>query len=150
MLAPVWSYYFETEAAVNTRRPQHYVYPFFDEALAAFAATLPTAPWLIDKEILRAALRGRVPESVRIRPKAPVLGEPQVMLDDEGAGACRAAIESGAADQLIDPAFALDALVPGVHPWHKMAPVMRCCAAARWLDRLTASGQTDSKSDGGR
>jgi asparagine synthase (glutamine-hydrolysing) len=33
-------------------------------------------PWCVDKELLRVAMRGTLPESVRLRPKAPLAGEP--------------------------------------------------------------------------
>ncbi len=51
-----------------------YTFPYFDNRLVEWAVGVPTAPWFIDKEVIRAALRGRVPDTVRLRPKTPVAG----------------------------------------------------------------------------
>jgi asparagine synthase (glutamine-hydrolysing) len=46
--------------------------------LVRFLLTVPAVPWCRGKYLIRAALRGLVPEAVRLRPKAPVPGYPEL------------------------------------------------------------------------
>ncbi|MGH9256160.1 MAG: asparagine synthase-related protein [Vicinamibacterales bacterium] len=55
-----------------TQQPVELRYPFFDVRLLSLAVTLPSYPWCVNKEILRRVMRGRLPEPVRVRPKAPL------------------------------------------------------------------------------
>jgi asparagine synthase (glutamine-hydrolysing) len=51
-------------------------YPFLDVRLVSYLLALPVLPWCLDKELLRVALRGKVPEVVRRRPKTPLSRDP--------------------------------------------------------------------------
>ena len=51
-------------------------YPYFDIRLVQYLLRVPVLPWFSNKALLREAMRGRLPESVRVRPKAPMAGEP--------------------------------------------------------------------------
>lgn len=70
--SPVWPALFvEVQpeyagAAVEVR------YPFFDLRLMEFVLSLPALPWCSDKELLRRAMRGYLPDAVRWRRKTPV------------------------------------------------------------------------------
>jgi len=50
-------------------------YPFYDVRLVEFMLGLPNY-LLLGKRILREAIRGKLPESVRTRPKTPLQGDP--------------------------------------------------------------------------
>ena len=50
--------------------------PFLDLRLLRFLLAVPAIPWCRDKYLIRMALRGLLPESIRRRPKAPVPGFP--------------------------------------------------------------------------
>lgn len=77
---PSWAAMFEffdpgvSRAAVDVR------HPFFDLRLVNFLLGLPRLPWCCDKEILREAGRGTLPEEVRLRPKSPMPAEPLTAL----------------------------------------------------------------------
>ncbi len=45
--------------------------PFVDQRVIEFLWSLPPLPWFYDKHLTRTAMRGRLPESVIRRPKAP-------------------------------------------------------------------------------
>ena len=47
-------------------------HPFFDVRLLIFALSVPPIPWMVNKALLRAAMRGRLPERIRLRPKTPL------------------------------------------------------------------------------
>lgn len=47
-------------------------HPLFDLRLLEFCLSLPTYPWCVRKHILREAMRGLLPEEVRLRPKTPL------------------------------------------------------------------------------
>lgn len=135
LFAPVWSFQFESVAQVNAPDGPRYVFPFFDETFARFAARIPTAPWYIDKEILRAALRGRLPESVRLRPKTPVAGEQLTTLTRDGAIRVGAALSNAA--EFVDVDLLASWLQPGVMRASELAPVLRAAGVGRWLAGLT-------------
>jgi len=45
-----------------------------------FLLALPALPWCSDKELLREAARGVLPDTVRLRRKSPLLADPLVAL----------------------------------------------------------------------
>lgn len=79
ILDPWWPSTFEAYDPGSTGRPASVRYPFFDVRLASFAARLPSFPWCVNKHVLRSAMRGRLPDVIRLRPKAPLAVTPSVM-----------------------------------------------------------------------
>ncbi len=75
-----WTSVFESQDPGVTRIPVVVQRPFFDLRLVRFLLRLPPVPWCADKELLRVAMRGILPEQVRCRPKSPLVGEPLVEL----------------------------------------------------------------------
>jgi asparagine synthase (glutamine-hydrolysing) len=69
---PWWTSMFETYDPGATRRPVELRYPLFDLRFIAFALSLPTHPWCLRKEIVRTAMRGRLPGEICARPKSPL------------------------------------------------------------------------------
>jgi asparagine synthase (glutamine-hydrolysing) len=55
-------------------------HPFFDVRLVEYLLAIPPMPWCFDKTILRVAMRGVLPESVRLRPKTVAAGDAVVAL----------------------------------------------------------------------
>jgi asparagine synthase (glutamine-hydrolysing) len=51
-------------------------HPFMDLRVVRFCLTLPPVPWCVRKELLRRAMRGRLPDSIVQRPKTPMQGAP--------------------------------------------------------------------------
>jgi asparagine synthase (glutamine-hydrolysing) len=51
-------------------------HPFLDVRLIEYALALPPIPWLVEKDILRRAMGGRLPATVLSRRKAPLPGHP--------------------------------------------------------------------------
>ena len=50
--------------------------PFFDVRLLELAFSLPPMPHFAGKDVLRQAMRGLLPDEVRLRPKTPLRGDP--------------------------------------------------------------------------
>jgi len=75
---PQWSNLFEHENAGVTRFPVEVRHPFLDLRIVNYLLALPPFPWFYQKMLLRAAMAGRLPESVRLRPKTPLAGDPLV------------------------------------------------------------------------
>src|SRR5256885_430405 len=48
-------------------------FPFLDRRLLRFLFRLPPVPWCMEKELIRRAQKGVLPEEIRLRKKAPVL-----------------------------------------------------------------------------
>ena len=76
LTAPYWSGYFETLDPSVTALPLEIRSPYFDIRLINFLLAIPPLPWSVDKELLRAAMRGKLPEPIRLRPKTPLAGDP--------------------------------------------------------------------------
>ena len=78
LLTPRWSVLFEhadpglTQAAVEVR------YPFLDLRVVNYLLAIPPFPWTFQKRLLRAAMSGHLPETIRQRPKTPLEGDPLV------------------------------------------------------------------------
>jgi asparagine synthase (glutamine-hydrolysing) len=69
---PHWTHMFEQENAGATRFPLETRYPFLDLRIVNYLLALPPFPWFFQKMLLREAMAGRIPETVRMRPKTPV------------------------------------------------------------------------------
>lgn len=76
----LWTSLFETFDPGMTGIPVAVCHPFFDLRMVYFLLALPTVPWCCDKELLREAGRGVLPDAVRLRRKSPLIADPLVAL----------------------------------------------------------------------
>ena len=75
-----WPNMFEEFDAGLTRIPVEACFPFFDLRLVDFLLALPRLPWCCDKQLLREAGRGALPDSIRLRRKSPLQSDPVIAL----------------------------------------------------------------------
>ncbi len=80
LVAPSWTYLFEWGDPGFNRVPIETCHPFFDLRLLNFLLALPVLPWCSDKQLLREAARGVLPDAVRLRRKSPLLADPLIAL----------------------------------------------------------------------
>ncbi|OLE97050.1 MAG: hypothetical protein AUG75_12860, partial [Cyanobacteria bacterium 13_1_20CM_4_61_6] len=80
MADPMWPALFEAYDCGVTGVPVEVRHPFFDLRLVDFLLGLPALPWCSDKELLREAGRGILPDAVRLRRKSPLLEDPLIAL----------------------------------------------------------------------
>jgi asparagine synthase (glutamine-hydrolysing) len=73
---PHWAAMFEQEHAGFTHHPTEIRYPFLDLRVVNFLLALPPFPFFFEKNLLREATTGRLPEAVRKRHKTPLQGSP--------------------------------------------------------------------------
>jgi asparagine synthase (glutamine-hydrolysing) len=71
-----WAPAFELSDPNTTGVPVEPSYPFFDSRVVSVALSLPSYPWCVNKTVLRDAMSGHLPDAVRLRPKAPLAGDP--------------------------------------------------------------------------
>jgi asparagine synthase (glutamine-hydrolysing) len=71
-----WSWYFESLDPGVTRIPVEGRYPFLDVRLVSYLLAIPPFPWFIDKQLLRLAMRGVLPDPIRLRRKTALAGDP--------------------------------------------------------------------------
>ena len=69
---PWWPSSFETYDPGATGQPVAIRYPFFDVRLVQRTLQLPSLPYCVSKHVLREAMRGRLPDAIRLRPKTPL------------------------------------------------------------------------------
>jgi asparagine synthase (glutamine-hydrolysing) len=67
-----WQAVFESYA----QHPIEFEAPLFDTRLVEFALSLAPMPHFAGKDLLRQAMRGWLPDEVRLRPKTPLRGDP--------------------------------------------------------------------------
>lgn len=78
LFLPQWRHLFLHESSEITRQLVEVRYPFLDLRLAEFLLAIPAMPWFFRKHLLRDAMRGRLPEKIRMRPKQPLREDPLI------------------------------------------------------------------------
>jgi asparagine synthase (glutamine-hydrolysing) len=68
---PLWRRMFDTQDPAYTRTAVEVRYPFLDVRLVSYLLAIPALPWFFRKFLLREAMRDRLPEKTRKRPKTP-------------------------------------------------------------------------------
>ena len=76
LVAIYWSDSFERADPGTTYIPVEYRYPFLDLRMVRYLLAIPQLPWCVHKEMLRVAMKGILPDSVRLRAKTPLAGNP--------------------------------------------------------------------------
>jgi asparagine synthase (glutamine-hydrolysing) len=71
-----WASIQENEDAAWTGVPLESRAPFLDIRVQRFLLRVPPIPLCIDKELLRRATKGFLPDQIRLRPKTPLAGDP--------------------------------------------------------------------------
>jgi asparagine synthase (glutamine-hydrolysing) len=71
-----WSRVFEAEDPASTGVPGELRAPLLDQRVLRYLLRVPPIPWCAHKDLLRQAMRGLLPEKIRLRPKTPLLGDP--------------------------------------------------------------------------
>jgi asparagine synthase (glutamine-hydrolysing) len=64
----------------------HMTSPYFDQRVVEFLFALPPMPWFADKELVRGAMEGWLPDEVRLRRKTPLGGDPVAVLFNRQRG----------------------------------------------------------------
>jgi asparagine synthase (glutamine-hydrolysing) len=66
----------EGQDAMFSGRPVEARAPFLDRRLIRFLLRLPPIPWYMEKELLRRAQQGVLPDKIRLHPKMPLQYDP--------------------------------------------------------------------------
>ena len=77
---PQWTFLFEQSDPGVTRCPVEVLYPFLDLRIVNYLLALPPLPWFFGKHLLREAMRRKLPEATRVRPKTAVSHDPVLAL----------------------------------------------------------------------
>ena len=93
-MQPFWQRLFETWDPGETGIPIRIVYPFFDRRLVELLFAFPPMPWFARKYLLREAMKGRLPEEVRRRPKTPMAGDPLRIVMRRSTGQLRGILDA--------------------------------------------------------
>jgi asparagine synthase (glutamine-hydrolysing) len=76
LASSLWPELFRSSDPGVTSFPVEVRQPFFDLRLVSFLLAIPPVPWCENKAILRRGMSGTLPDKVRLRPKAPLGGDP--------------------------------------------------------------------------
>ncbi len=138
LAGPEWSFLLEWYDPGMTGFPAEYRHPFLDLRVIEFLVGIPIVPWLVEKEILRRAMRTRLPDSVLTRRKAPLAGSHlHQSLIASGGGSLGLASDIPYLAEFIDvKRFASIAKRPErLHMW-EYELVTRPLGLALWMGRL--------------
>jgi asparagine synthase (glutamine-hydrolysing) len=78
-----WAPLFESYDAGSSRLALEMRHPMIDVRLVEYLLSIPAIPWCVNKEILRSAMAGKLPEAVLNRPKTPLAGDPALYQVEE-------------------------------------------------------------------
>lgn len=76
LVSPMWVHEFQSYDPGITGVPCELRHPYLDLRVVEYLLAIPPVPWCVEKELLRVAMRGRLPEPVWSRRKAPLAGYP--------------------------------------------------------------------------
>jgi asparagine synthase (glutamine-hydrolysing) len=123
--SPFWSNVFETfDPGVTGIAVKHY-YPFFDLRLVDFLVSIPPIPWLVNKNILRDSMKGKLPEAIHSRRKI-VFQAPESYIKE-----MREAVGLWAGDLLKN--------TPGLEEYLETAELLKCLESGE-IDTATFMG----------
>ena len=130
-----WSCRFEADCGGPGEHHVEMRYPFFDVALVDFTFALPLLPWFVEKHLLRRAMKGSLPDTIRLRPKTRLRHDPLLGRKRRIEPEIRAFCPSPRLAQLLhwqpDAREKLDWDFFGV--W----PLLRLMSLDRWLRNLS-------------
>jgi asparagine synthase (glutamine-hydrolysing) len=85
--SPSWASLFESYDAGVTGLPMEARHPVTDLRVVEFLLRLPPVPWCVNKHIVRAAMRDKLPPEIVRRPKTPLAGDPAIGIAGKGVAA---------------------------------------------------------------
>lgn len=133
---PFWSNVFEQFDPGCTGIPLKHYYPFFDLRLVNFMVSIPPIPWLVNKNILRDSMKGKLPEAIRTRRKI-VFQAPEEyingMRESVGLWAGDLLKNTPGLEEYIDTADLLRCLESGEIDTGKLMGLEKTLAVAYWL-----------------
>src|SRR5439155_11617300 len=77
---PQWTALFESYDPGVTSFAVEVRHPLLDLRVVDYLLSIPPVPWCVDKRLLRVAMRDTLPDTVRLRPKSPLAGDPVMEL----------------------------------------------------------------------
>ncbi|HVF21492.1 MAG TPA: asparagine synthase-related protein [Pyrinomonadaceae bacterium] len=81
----VWAPLFEGYDRGSTRLQLEVRHPFIDVRLVDYVLSIPVNPWCTNKQILRRAMKDRLPAAIVNRPKTPLAGDLALQLMRRGS-----------------------------------------------------------------
>lgn len=70
LCSAIWQNQLQRFDPQTTGQPITFNHPYFDVRLIRYVLAMPATPWFHSKELLRRSMKGRLPDSVRLRRKA--------------------------------------------------------------------------------
>ena len=128
----MWPNAFESYDFAWTGSHLELTVPFLDTRLVEFLFTLPPMPHFADKDILRHAMKGRLPEKVRTRVKAPLAADPVQLLfrrEDPRRWEGR----QGSIDPYVDPRILQSVVERKIRTGHPLEQEIAALCLVEWL-----------------
>lgn len=127
-----WQAVFESYDESKTGQAIAFAAPFFDATLLEFAFSLPPMPYFAGKDLLRQAMRGWLPDRVRLRPKTPLRGDPLSVVWPEAAPQWSGTIDAtGSLDRFVHRRILREVIREGTTT--HVRPQAHAIGLAHWL-----------------
>jgi asparagine synthase (glutamine-hydrolysing) len=136
--APFWPDMFNAQDPGVTGVPVEMRHPFFDLRLMNYLLALPRLPWCCDKQLLREAAHGVLPDVIRLRRKSPLQADPlRSLLQQPGAAEVNNFSPLPALERYIAPQH-IPQLIDSTGPWAQWVH-LRPLSLNYWLRSLSPS-----------
>jgi asparagine synthase (glutamine-hydrolysing) len=137
LTSSLWETVYEGMSPSITGAPCLVTLPLVDPRVIAFVFAIPPVPWGQNKQLLRDAMRGRLPEEVRTRPKTPLSGSMEARIAQwRAAGGANAVLSERVAPWVdrarVEAVYRSGDAFAVVDAW-------RVLQLDRWLTRMTAA-----------
>lgn len=132
-LQPMWPNAFESYDFAWTGSHLELSVPFLDTRLVEFLFTLPPMPHFADKDILRQAMKGQLPEKVRTRAKAPLAADPVHLLFRQ-EDPRRWASQEGLIDAYADPRILQSVVERKIRTGRPLQQEIAALCLVEWLN----------------
>jgi asparagine synthase (glutamine-hydrolysing) len=129
----MWGNVFQTYDRAWTGVEARVTTPFFDTRLVEFLFALPPMPHFADKDIVRRAMAGRLPEEVRLRPKRPFGVDPAEVLLRRDPAPWLPLLGQPQMAQYVDTRILIETLQSALREARPFHNELKALCLAKWL-----------------
>jgi asparagine synthase (glutamine-hydrolysing) len=133
MQQPMWANTFQSYDVAWTGVDAAVTAPFFDARVVEFLFSLPPMPHFADKDIVRRAMAGRLPEEVRLRPKTPFGADPAELLLRREVERWLPLLNSPKMERYVDAGILANSMRSALREGRPLHDELRALCLAVWL-----------------
>jgi asparagine synthase (glutamine-hydrolysing) len=130
---PDWPNAFQSYDQAWTGVDAHVSTPFFDTRVVEFLFSLPPMPHFADKDIVRRAMAGSLPDEIRLRPKTPLGADPAEVLFRREPGKWLPVLDHPEMVRYVDPRILIESVHSALREARSLHQELKALCLAVWL-----------------